>query len=255
MNTEHILDVVDLTVGYGGPPVIRELSLHVRPREIVALLGANGAGKTTTLLAVSGLLTPTSGSIDFDGADVTPRRRFKLAAAGIAHVPEDRGIFHGLTVRENLLVDRRVGRNGVELALTLFPALAPLTDRRAGLLSGGEQQMLAIGRALASRPKLLLLDEMSHGLAPIIVEQILPRLTAAVAEVGCSVLIVEQHVHLALEIADSAYVLSHGGIVLSGAASEVAGRALELEAAYLSTDVSAPVDDLPHETIAEIGQP
>ena len=259
MNTERILDVADLAVGYGGPPVVRGLSLHVDAGEIVALLGANGAGKTTTLLAVSGLLDPTAGHITFDGTEVTPRRRHSLAAAGLAHVPEDRGIFHGLTVRENLLVDRRVGRQGVDLALTTFPALAPLVDRRAGLLSGGEQQMLAIGRALASRPKLLMLDEMSHGLAPIIVEAILPRLTAAVAEIGCSVIIVEQHVHLALEIANSAYVLSRGGVVLSGAAADVADRALELEAAYLSGDVDealepAPPDEQPEPT-AQIGRP
>jgi branched-chain amino acid transport system ATP-binding protein len=236
MNTDRVLDIVNVSVGYGGLPVVRGVSLHVNGGEIVALLGANGAGKTTTLLAISGLLEASEGRIEFNGAEVTPRRRHALADLGMAHVPEDRGIFHGLTVRENLLVDRRVGRNGVDMAVAMFPALAPLLDRQAGLLSGGEQQMLALGRALASRPKLLMLDEMSHGLAPIVIEAILPQLTEAVDAIGCSVIIVEQHVHLALEVAQTAYVLSRGVVVLSGAAADVADRALELEAAYLSAD-------------------
>jgi branched-chain amino acid transport system ATP-binding protein len=240
MSDPRVLELVDVSVGYGGAPVVRGLSLHIGVGEIVALLGANGAGKTTTLLAVSGLLSPIEGRITFNGIEVTPRRRHTLAAQGLAHVPEDRGIFHGLTVRENLLVDRRVGRDGVDLALTVFPALAPLVERRAGLLSGGEQQMLALGRALASRPKLLMLDEMSHGLAPIIVEQILPQLTTAVAEIGCSVIIVEQHVHLALEVADRAYVLANGRVTLDGDTQKIAAAAADLEAAYLGADRAVP---------------
>jgi branched-chain amino acid transport system ATP-binding protein len=238
--TPPILALSGVAVGYGGPPVVRNLSLHVQPGEIVALLGANGAGKTTTLKAIAGLLIPTRGDIEFAGRPVPTRHPDRLAARGLAHVPENRGIFHRLTARENLLVDRRVGRTGMELAIDLFPALASLLDRRAGLMSGGEQQMLAIGRALAARPSLLMLDEMSHGLAPIIVEQILPQIQSAARHLGCAVLIVEQHVHLALEIADRVYVLSRGELVLDGSASEVATGAAELEVAYFGTAATSP---------------
>jgi len=231
-----LLVLRDLTVGYGASPVVRNLHLDVHSGEIVALLGANGAGKTTTLRAISGLLAATSGTITFDGAAASPRHRRQLATRGLAHVPDNRGVFQSLTVRQNLLVDRRVGHQGVDTALDLFPTLAPLIDRQAGLLSGGEQQMLALGRALATRPRLLLLDEMSHGLAPIVVERILPTLTNAVTELGCAVLIVEQHVHLALDIADRAYVLARGELAFTGTASEIAANTNQLEAAYLGAE-------------------
>ncbi|HVF73549.1 MAG TPA: ABC transporter ATP-binding protein [Acidimicrobiales bacterium] len=231
MNSSRVLEVQGLLAGYAGVPVIRDLDLHVDAGEIVALLGPNGAGKTTTLLTVAGVLEPLGGSVTVLGASGhTPANR--LARRGLAYVPEDRSLFSGLSVGENLWLGSR-RRRVAEEVLEYFPALEPLLGRRAGLLSGGEQQMLALARALATRPKLLLVDEMSLGLAPVVVESLLPVLRRIVAERNVGILLVEQHVRLALQVADRACVLAHGRVHLQGTSEELRRNRSLLEAGYL----------------------
>jgi len=235
----HALVVRDLSAGYRGVPVVRELNLEVRPGEVVALLGPNGAGKTTTLETIAGLNHPISGTVELSGEKVGGTPAYQLAGRGLALVPEGRALFPGLTVREHLRLaggrggrSRKAGTREDEL-LEMLPELRKCLGRKAGLLSGGEQQMLAIGRALVTRPRLLLVDEMSLGLAPVIVERLIPVLRRAADELGSSVLFVEQHVALALEVADRAYVLTHGRIGLEGPAAELRERRELLAASYL----------------------
>jgi branched-chain amino acid transport system ATP-binding protein len=209
-----VLALESLTAGYDGAPVVRDLTVDVGPGEVIALLGPNGAGKTTTLRAISGVVRPLAGSIRLDGEDLAKRSPTARSRLGIAHVPEGRGILFGLTVAEHFRLRYRNERLDPDVAFQYFPALARLRERRAGLLSGGEQQMLALGRALARRPRLLLLDELSLGLAPIVVEGLLPVVSTYAKESGCAVLLVEQHIHIALAVAERAYVLSHGELVV-----------------------------------------
>jgi branched-chain amino acid transport system ATP-binding protein len=241
-----VLELRGLCAGYDGVAVVRNIDLVVHPGEVVTLLGPNGAGKTTTLLTISGLLPALGGEILFDASPTRGLRPETLARAGLAHVPEDRSLFAGLTVRENLRLagPTRHHEARVADALHYFPRLAVLLDRKAGLLSGGEQQMLALARALVGRPKLLMIDELSLGLAPIVVEQVLPVVRAIANDLGTGILLVEQHVPMALGVADRAAVMSRGEIAVEGSAAEIHQQAGLLAASYLgnTADTAALTD-------------
>jgi branched-chain amino acid transport system ATP-binding protein len=231
-----MLEVSGMSAGYGQVPVLSDLSFEVRAGECVALLGSNGAGKTTTLSVLSGLLRPTAGTIRFDGADILREPPYRLVTRGLVQVPEGRRIFPDLLVRENLAVGAH-GRGGadpadIERVYTLFPVLRQRANQRGGTLSGGEQQMLAVGRALMARPKLLMLDEPSLGLAPMIVEQLFETIRLLKAEV--TILLVEQNVHLVAGIVDRAYVLQKGRVVREGRGADLA-QADWVREAYLGT--------------------
>jgi branched-chain amino acid transport system ATP-binding protein len=217
-----MLRVNRLSAGYGPVEVLWDVDLEVGEREIVALVGSNGAGKTTLLRAISGLIRPTGGEVRFEGDAVDGLRPEQIVGRGIAHVPEGRHLFQGLTVRENLMAGAYARRNGADLdeVVELFPRLGERMSQLAGSLSGGEQQMCAIGRGLMSRPKLLMIDELSLGLAPKLVDQIMDRLES-VAEGGTALLLVEQDVDAALRIAGRGYVLETGRIAASGSSAEL----------------------------------
>jgi branched-chain amino acid transport system ATP-binding protein len=232
-----LLEVRNLCVSYGAIQALHGIDLDVEAGTIVALIGANGAGKSTTLRTISGLLRPRTGEITFDGESVASRPAHRIARRGLIHVPEGRGIFANLTVSENLALSTfaRTGhgdhRGDTESALSLFPRLRERLKQNAGTLSGGEQQMLAIARALLARPRLLLMDEPSLGLAPQLV-QLIFRVIRDINQMGTTILLVEQNARMALTVAHTAYVVETGKIVLSGRASELIDRP-DVQAAYL----------------------
>jgi len=234
---EALLEVKDLHVAYGAITALTGVSLSVGRGEIVALIGANGAGKTSTLRAVSGMLKPKQGQITLGGKAIAGKKSHELVPLGMAHAPEGRGIFLNLTVDENLTLGAYLRRDSDaieadrEHAFSLFPRLRERREQRAGTLSGGEQQMLAVARALMSRPSLLLLDEPSLGLAPQVIEKIFAILRT-VNEQGVSILLVEQNAHLALGISHHAYVLETGAIVMEGPGRELLASP-EIRKAYL----------------------
>ena len=215
---EMLLEVSGLSSGYGGPPVIRDVSLRVAAGEAVALLGRNGSGKTTTLLAIAGALPARSGRVTLGGRELAGRPSFRVAQAGLALVPQGRRIFPTLTVAENLGLSG--GHDRLAEVHAMFPVLAERAGKPGSTLSGGEQQMLAIGRALMGSPRMLLMDEPSEGLAPQVVRSIGELLGRLRRERGLSILIAEQNLRLALEVADQVYVLERGEIVHEAPASE-----------------------------------
>jgi branched-chain amino acid transport system ATP-binding protein len=230
VSTTPLLEARNVSAGYGTVEIVRDLRLEVCAGEVVALLGANGAGKTTTLLTLAGELDPLGGEVLLNGTSATAPL-YKRARKGMAFVTEERSIFPNLTTRQNL----GVGRADPAKVAELFPELTPLMSRRAGLLSGGEQQMLTLGRALAREPQLLLADELSLGLAPKTVTRLL-RAVRAAADAGVGALLVEQYVHRVLAIADRVYLLHQGRIKFSGTGAEARANIHEIQAAYLTAD-------------------
>ena len=219
-----VLDVEQVTAGYGDTVVLRDVSLSVTDSSVVALLGPNGAGKTTLLRTASGLIRPMGGTIRFDGEEVTGAAAHVMARKGLCHLPEGRGIFPSLSVRDNLILQSPKGEEhaSIERAVEAFPILGTRIQQTAGSLSGGEQQMLALVRAYVSHPKLVVVDEASLGLAPLIVDKIFEMLQQIV-DTGTSLLLVEQYVTRALAIADRVYLLNRGRVVFSGPADQLAG--------------------------------
>jgi branched-chain amino acid transport system ATP-binding protein len=234
---KEALVIKDLNLYYGGIHALKDINLKVMEGEIITLIGANGAGKTSTLRAISGLEKIKSGSITFDGKPINEVEAHKLVAGGLSHVPEGRKIFGNLTVMENLELgaylrkDKEEVKKDYELIFEKFPILKERIKQNAGTLSGGQQQMLAIGRALMNRPKMLLLDEPSMGLAPMVVKQIFDTIVE-INKTGTTILLVEQNANMALSIADRAYVLETGSVVLEGDAKELMKND-KIRAAYL----------------------
>jgi branched-chain amino acid transport system ATP-binding protein len=240
--------VEDLVAGYGDMPVVRDVSLSVGQGEIVALLGPNGAGKTTTLLTIAGVLPLLGGGVDVLGAPLGRQPVERIARRGLALLPEDQAVFHQLTVAENLRVHagRRPSISRQEV-LEYFPALSPLMSRKAGLLSGGEQRMLAFACKLIADPRVLMIDELSLGLAPTIVAGLLDVLSRLARERDLAVLLVEQHVQAAVGIADRVYVLNHGELVASGEVADITADPERLEASYFGVPAApAPRDPETH---------
>ncbi|MBU0917527.1 ABC transporter ATP-binding protein [Aquabacterium parvum] len=234
--SNKLLELRDLRVAYGGIQAVKGLNLELREGELVSLIGANGAGKSTTLKAICGLLQPQGGEVRYQGRAIGAQGPWGLVAQGLVMVPEGRGIFARMSIEENLRMGAYLRRDGevdadIDAVYQRFPRLKERHRQLAGTLSGGEQQMLAMGRALLARPKLLLLDEPTMGLAPIIVDQIFEVVRDVHAQ-GVTVLLVEQNAQRALQMADRAYVLESGELALSGAAAELLGDA-RVQAAYL----------------------
>jgi branched-chain amino acid transport system ATP-binding protein len=226
-SADVLIEARKLSAGYGSLAAVRELDLEVRAGEVVALLGANGAGKTTTMLTLAGELAPLGGEVRWLGQPASSPL-FERAREGLGLVTEEKSVFMALTARENL----RLGRGDPDRAVELFPELADHLDRRAGLLSGGQQQMLTLARVLAAQPKVLLADELSLGLAPIIVQRLL-RAVKQAAQEGVGVLLVEQHVRQALTVADRVYVLQRGRVVFQGTSAVATAQIDQIEKAYL----------------------
>ena len=232
-----MLILQDVRVHYGAIQAVKGISLEVRERELVTIVGANGAGKTTTLRTISGIYRPTTGSITFEGRNLAALPSHEIVALGISQAPEGRQIFGSLSVRDNLMLGatRRADRAGIahelDYLVSLFPVLGERMNQSGGTLSGGEQQMLAIARALMAKPRLLLLDEPSLGLAPMLVNRIF-AVISRLKETGVTILLVEQNARKALEIADRAYVMETGRVILGGDARELAANP-EIEKAYL----------------------
>lgn len=229
MASTPAIEARGLSAGYGPQPVIHDIDLLVHPGEIVALLGANGAGKTTTLLTLAGELPALDGQVLLDGA-VTKAPLHQRARQGLTFVTEEKSVFMGMSTRDNL----RVGGVDVDAALELFPELESRLGVRGGLLSGGEQQMLTLARALSRKPRILLADELSLGLAPLIVARLLEAVRHAATAQNTAVLLVEQHVRKALQYADRAYVMRRGQLEIEGSSAELAGRIDEIESSYLA---------------------
>lgn len=233
--SDLVLELRDLAIGYGSISVARKMNLQARAGSIVAVLGRNGAGKTTTLHTIAGVLAPLGGEVVINGRRATGALHRRVREHGLGLVTEERAVIRRLSVIDNL----RLGIGDPEVALDLFPELKPLRRRKAGLLSGGEQQMLVLGRCLAAQPRLLLVDELSFGLAPLVVRRLLDELAAIARERNVAVVLVEQHPTLALSVADYGYVLSRGEIRMSGTADDLRTRLSEIESSYL-TEASAP---------------
>jgi branched-chain amino acid transport system ATP-binding protein len=236
-----MLEVEGVSAAYGAVRALDRVSLSVGKGEIVTLIGANGAGKTTLLMTICGRPRAKSGAVRLKGQDITALPTHRIAALGVAHAPEGRRIFARMTVRENLMLGARLApqadfSRNLDSTLTLFPRLAERIDQRGGTLSGGEQQMLAIGRALMAEPELLLLDEPSLGLAPLVVKQIFAAVSQINRERGAAILLVEQNAHHALKLAHRGYVLVTGEIVMEGPAAELAANPRVREA-YLGAGV------------------
>jgi branched-chain amino acid transport system ATP-binding protein len=227
MSSTSLLAAEGISAGYGSIPVLRDVSVSVEPGEVVVLLGANGAGKSTTVKVLAGVLPTMSGSVVWKGSRSSDPLHVRVRS-GLGYVPEERSIISKLTVGENL----RFGIGDTDRSLTIFPELRNLWGRKAGLISGGEQRMLSLGRALCSRPAALIADEMSLGLAPIIVRRLLAVVREA-ADAGAGVLLVEQHAQQALAVADRAYVLRRGSVVWTGSASEARSKVGDIEGLYL----------------------
>jgi len=232
------LEVRSVSAGYGHSAVLHDVGLSVAPGEICCVLGPNGAGKTTLLLTCVAQLPAWTGSVLVDGRPVSNRRPSRAAALGIGFVPDNRGLFLQLTVAENLKLVHP-WRSSLEEVAELFPALPPLMSRQVGLLSGGEQQMVAIAKAVLFRPRVLLIDELTHGLAPLVAEKLLTMVHGLARQYGTAVLLVEQTVEMALAVSDQALVMRQGRIVMEGTAAEVHGRRDLLESHYLGEGHSA----------------